>query len=197
MAKRWLVMTVVLVFSCLLLLPGLCFAQTSAQSQTAEIQGDTGIFNWVTGEFSLTGNVKVQIRGANEASMTAPKMTGKITQSGTKLMSLTAYGPVRMEIITRPDEQGNPGRITATANDKAVYAENTQKIVLHGGAVADYLSLPEGPQSRRAHFTGDEIEADLRTDTLAVTKAHITVQSPLKPPEAAVPTAVPAPEPAQ
>lgn len=183
MAKKMLVTVPLLVCLGVLLAGAVSRAQTAAKTQSADIEGATGTFNWVTGEFTLTGAVKVQIQGANQATMTAPKMTGKITQSGTKLMSLAAYGPVQVEIITRPDPQGNRGRINATATEKAVYSEATQKIVLYGGAVADYVSLPEGPDSRRAHFTGEEIEADLNTDLLTVTKARVTVQAPLKPPE--------------
>jgi lipopolysaccharide export system protein LptA len=193
-----------LVLAGLCVVPACCLAQASVKSQSADIKGQAITFNWVTGEFTLTGDVKVQIQGPNQATLTAPKMTGKITQAGTKLMSLTAYGPVRVEIITRPDPQGNRGRIDATATDKAVYSEAAQKIMLYGGAVADYVSLPEGPDSRRAHFTGDEIEADLNTDTLQVTNTHITVQSPLKQPEAPppapaaqTPAPAPAPEPKQ
>lgn len=198
MAKKMHMTVPLLVLAALLLAGAVALAQTAAKTQSADIEGATGTFNWVTGEFTLTGEVKVQIQGANQATMTAPKMAGKITQTGTKLMNLSAYGPVRVEIITRPDPQGNRGRINATATDKAVYSEATQKIVLYGGAVADYVSLPEGPDSRRAHFTGEEIEADLNTDLLTVTKARVTVQAPLKPPEApATAPETPAAAPAQ
>ncbi len=185
-----------LVLVAILAMAGAGFAQTGTRTESADIKSESGSFNWATGEFTLSTNVVVTIVGANAASVTAPRMTGKLSKAGDQILSLVAYGPVRMEITTPPDEAGGRARITGTAKDRAEYSETTQKILLYGGAVADYVSLPEGPESRRAHFSGEVIEADLKTSVLTVTKAHITVNAPLQPPSAPVAPAEenPAPE---
>ena len=191
MAKQARIVSVIWVLAGLLLVSCLAFAQNSKKTQSAVIEGEVSVFHWSTNELALTGNVSVQVTSANATTMTAPKMTAKFSKGMDLILSLVASGPVHVEIITAPDADGVRNRITATCNDKAEYSETTQKIMLFGGAVADYVSLPEGPESRRAHFTGEAIEADLNTSMLTVTKAHITVQSPLKPPKA--PAGTPAP----
>jgi lipopolysaccharide export system protein LptA len=187
----------VLVALILLLAAGVSLGQNSVKTQTADLVAPNGtlVFNYLTGEFTMTGGVTVKMQGTRDATMTAPKVTGKLSHNN-QVSSLVAYGPVHLEIITAPDAEGNRGDVKATADDRAEYSEITQKITLIGNAVADYISLPEGPDSRRAHFTGEAIEADLNTSMLTVTKAHITVQTPLKPPEApAAPAGTPAPAP--
>ncbi len=196
MAKKAQIATVIWVLVGLLAVSCFALAQNSKKTQSAEIKGDSLVFNWVSNEVVLTGNASVQIASANPTIMTAPKMTAKLSKAADQIVNLVAYGQIHLKITTAPDPDGVRGRITATCNDKAEYSETTQKILLYGGAVADYVSLPEGPESRRAHFTGDQMEADLNTSTLTVTKAHISVNAPLKtPPAATAPGAAPALEP--
>ena len=198
MAKQARTVTIIWVLAGLLLVSCLAWAQNSKKTQSADIKGDGSVFNWNTNELTLTGSVSVQITSANATTMTAPKMTAKFSKAMDLILNLVASGPVRLEIITAPDADGVRSRMTATCTDKAEYSETTQKIVLHGGAVADYVSLPEGPESRTAHFTGDEIEANLNTSELTVLNTHIRVSSPLKaPPAPSAPGAAPALEPKQ
>jgi hypothetical protein len=153
-------------------------------------------FNYLTGDFTITGGtglVTVKMQGPDEAIMTTPKVTGKLSKNK-QVADLIAYGPVHLDIITPPDAQGARAQVIASADDRAEYSEVSQKITLYGNAVADYLSLPEGPDSTRAHFTGDTIEADRNTGLLTVTKAHITAEGPVKPkpaPAAPAPAAAP------
>ena len=198
MIKKRPLLTLALVLTGLLVICGVSPAQNSKKTQSAEIKGDSMTFNWVSNEVVMTGNAMVQIEGTNPTTMTAPKMTAKLSKAGDTILTLIAYGQIHLDLTTQPDSDGVRAKITATCNDKAEYSETTQKIMLYGGAVADYLSLPEGPDSRRAHFTGDQMEADLSTSTLTVTRAHISVNAPLKQPEATpAPGAAPALEPKQ
>ncbi|HEY3397779.1 MAG TPA: LptA/OstA family protein [Armatimonadota bacterium] len=166
----------------LLLIAGAAAAQTEIKTQTADLRSDSMSFNWTTNEMVFIGNASVNIANGHHATLTAPKLTVKLSDKGDRVIKLVAAGPVRMEIIGAADPQGVKARIVATAADRAEYSETTQKIVLYGDAQADYVSLPEGPDSRRAHFTGDIMEADLNTSLLTVTKAHLQVSSPLAKP---------------
>ena len=195
MAKQARVVTVLWVLAGLLLVSCLAFAQDSRKTQSAEIRGDSSVFNWIKNELVLTGNVSVQVTSPNATTFTAPKMTAKFSKAMDQILTLVATGPVRVEITTAPDADGVRSRITATGNDKAEYSETTQKIKLLGDAVADYVSLPEGPESRRMHFTGEEIEADLNTSLLTVRKPHISFSTPLKPPAETPAPGAPAPAP--
>jgi hypothetical protein len=190
----------VLVAVMLALAGGRCLAEGAVHSRTVDIDtSPTGKsdFKWDTGEFTFTGGdglVTVKVRqGPNVTTMTAPKVSGKFTDN--KVSRLVASGPMRVEALTPPDADGKGGsRVMASAEDRAEYSEVTQKITLYGNAMADYVALPEGPDSIRAHFAGEAIEADLNTKSLIVTKSHITADVPLKPKET---PAAPAPAPKQ
>jgi len=167
---------------------GLAWGQANTKTQSAEITAESMTFNWGTNEMVFSGGARAVISGANPTTLAAPKFTVKLSEKQDRVLSLIAAGPVHIEIVGAPDAHGVRARITATAKERAEYAEATQKIVLYGGAEADYVSLPEGPDSRRAHFTGEVMEADLNTSVLTVTKAHLNVTVPLPPPEAATPS---------
>lgn len=176
-----------LVLAALLLTSSLAWGQANTKTQSAEITAESMTFNWATNEMVFSGGARAVISGANPTTLAAPKFTVRLSEQQDRVLSLVAAGPVHIEIVGKPDAQGVRARITAAAKDRAEYAEATQKIVLYGGAEADYVSLPEGPDSRRAHFTGEIMEADLNTSILTVTKARLNVTAPLPPPEGATP----------
>jgi hypothetical protein len=191
MTKQLVVVTLMLA------LAGGGWAESAVHTRTVDITTPptgSAVFNYGTGEFTITGGeglvtVKM-VQGTGTATMTALKVTGKLAQG--QVAGLVAYGPVHVETTTPPDAQGNGGsQVTASADNRAEYSETTQKVLLYGNAQADYVSLPEGPEAMRAHFTGETIEADLISKSLTVTKAHIAAQEPLKPPAGA---AAPAPK---
>lgn len=175
------------VLAALLQASGLAWGQPNTKTQSAEITAESMTFNWATNEMVFSGGARAVISGANPTTLAAPRFTVKLSEKQDRVLSLVAAGPVHIEIVGRPDAEGVRAKITATAKERAEYAEVTQKIVLYGGAEADYVSLPEGPNSRRAHFTGEIMEADLNTSILTVTKAHLNVTAPLPAPEAATP----------
>ena len=157
---------------------------TTSVDITTTPTGSTS-FNYRTGEFTITGGdglvtVKMQ-QTTGTATLTAPKVVGQF--AGQKLARMIAYGPMHLEDVTPPDAQGNNGsKIVASADNRAEFSDAAEKVVLYGNAQADYVSLPETADSMRAHFTGEEIEADLNTGSLTVTKGvHITAETPLNP----------------
>jgi hypothetical protein len=180
----------VLVVWLLALAGGVSLAQSAVHTRTVEITTTptgTATFNYGTGEFTITGGdglVTVKIlQTTGEATLTAPKVSGQL--AGQKVARLVAYGPVHLVNTTPPDASGAGGsKIIASADNRAEFSEANEKITLIGNAQADYVSLPDTPEAMRAHFTGDEIEADLNTKSLTVTKAHITAEEPI-PPKAA------------
>ncbi len=162
------------------LIPMHVWAQAGKQTQTADITSQTMSFNWNTNTFEFTGNAKVIMAGLYDATVTGPKMVVQLTSKGDRVKQLVTHGPVRFELVSKPDANGVRRRVIATAKDRAEYSEITQKIVLRGNAEATIVTLPETPESQRAHFTGDVMEADLGTGLLTFTQARMQVTSPLK-----------------
>lgn len=182
MAKKerdriWWVVIVVMV-----LLAGLALAQASTKTQTAEIDAETLTINWDTNVWVFSGPppAVLTLTGPQQATLTSPRMSVRFSAKMDRIIHLEATGPVRLELVTKPDAEGNRRRIVATAKQRAEYSESTQKLVLHGGAEATVVALPEGPESQRAFFSGEVMEANLKTSQLTVQKAHLEVTTPLE-----------------
>ena len=156
-------------------------AAVAQSAPPADITADSMTYNWDTNVFVFSGNAKVVITEPYQATLTGPRMTVQMSNQMQGVTSVVADGPVRMVLLTQADAQGVRYQITATAQDRAEYSDADRKILLRGGAEADLVSLPEGPDSRRAHFTGDVIAADLKTSQLTVTQARVRVTAPVPP----------------
>jgi lipopolysaccharide export system protein LptA len=184
--KKPLVVILTALLLAALFVPGRGLAQVEKKTQSVDLTADLGTFNWATNIHEFSGHVHAVLTGAYAATVDAPKMTFKLTPKGNQVDDLVAYGPVRFVIITQPNASGVQYKVVATATDRATYSESNQTLVLKGNADATITSLPESPDAQTAHFTGDEIDADLANSLMTVTQAHMQVSSPLK-------EAVPAP----
>ncbi len=149
-------------------------------TRTADLQGDDMTLYLKTNQFVFTGHCKLIITGPYQATMTSAKMTFKLSSGADDIEHLATHGPTDFSVVTQPDEEGNRYKITATSRQGATYSGKQQKVVLSGGASADIVTLPEAPDSQRAHITGDTITADLKTSVISVNKAHLQVETPLE-----------------
>ena len=149
-------------------------------TRTATVIGDKMTLDLKTSQFVFTGHCKLIITGPYEATMASAKMTFKLSSSADDIEHLTTHGPTDFSVVTQPNDEGTRYKITATARQGATYSGKQQKVVLSGGASADIVSLPEGPDSRRAHITGDTITADLKTSIIEMSQARLKVETPLE-----------------
>jgi lipopolysaccharide export system protein LptA len=176
-----------LMVALLLLIPTLGLPQAEKKTQTADITSHIMKFNWTSNVYVFTGSyagdpngdTTAILHGDYDATVNAPKMTFTLPPKGQKVGTLTATGPVRFEIITPPDAQGLRTKVVATAADSAIYSEADRTLKLKGNADATITRLPETPDAQSAHFTGDEIDANLKDSEMTVTQAHLTVTGPL------------------
>ncbi len=173
----WLLITVALVTVLVATLSGQAARMTT---RTADLQGDDMTLYLKTNQFVFTGHCKLIITGPYQATMTSAKMTFKLSSGADDIEQLATHGPTDFSVVTQPDEEGNRYQITATSRQGATYSGKQQKVVLSGGATADIVTLPEGPDSQRAHITGETITADLKTSVISVNKAHLRVETPLE-----------------
>ncbi len=161
---------------------GAVLGQARKQTRTAEVTAPEMVYRWDTNEFVFRGNCVLQVHDANRATMRAPAMKVKLGPKGATIDSLRAEGPVNILVITAPDKEGVKRKITARCSDHASYTEKTQEIQLVGDAVADVVSLPEGPESMRAHFTGDALIVSLKKSEVRAENARLRVEGIVTPP---------------
>ena len=153
--------------------------QARTRTTTADISADEMIFRFGRNEFEFRGNCVLKIKGPNTAEMVAPRMVFKLSSGGASLASLTAYGPVKMTIITAKDASGQRRRIVARCSEKATYNEASQLVEMIGDGVADIVTLPETPQSPRFHFNMDYLKVNLRTGELTAKPAKVRFEGML------------------
>ena len=168
----WLLMALALLF------PASLTGQTAqTATRTATVEGDKMTLDLRTNEIEFTGHCKLTIAGPYQVRMTAGRMTFKLSAGADSIERLTTHEATNFSLVTQPAEAEQQYQITAAAGG-ATYSEKAQQVVLSGGAQADIVSLPEGPQSQRAQVTGETITADLRTSIIEVNKAHLRVETP-------------------
>ncbi len=161
----------------LMLTLGAALAQNAARTQTAEVQAKDLIYNWDTNELKFSGNCILKIFAGYDAQMTAPSMQVKLSENNDRILRLVADGVVRFDVVTKPGEDGARRKIVATAQKQAIYNEDTQTVVLRGGAAADVTTV--GSDRQAARFTGETLTANLKTNQLIVNDANLKVQTPL------------------
>ncbi len=160
-----------------LLLASLAGQAAQTTTRTATVAGDKMTLDLRTNDIEFTGQCKLTIAGPYQATITAARMTFKLSSGADSIEQLTTHGATNFSLITQPAEAEQQYKITADAAGGATYSEKAQQVVLSGGAQADIVSLPESPESQRAHFTGQTITADLQTSVIEVNKAHLRVQT--------------------
>ena len=128
-----------------------------------------------TGVATLTGNVRVQIKGAYDATMTAPTIVAKQSQEKNQVISLDAQGPVNLDVLTKGAD-GKQFRVTARCSDSATFSEQTMVAVLKGNAHAEVTGLPRAEAVESARYDGDTLTVDFKHNKIKLTQAHVNVE---------------------
>lgn len=160
-----------------LLALGGALAQNGTRTKSAEVKAKDLIYNWDTNELKFSGNCSLTILAGYDATMTAPSMQVKLSESNDRILRLVANGVVNFNVLTKAGEDGARRKIVASAQQQAIYNEDTQTVVLTGGAMADVTTV--GSDRQAAHFTGQTLTANLKTSQLIVNDANLKVQTPL------------------
>ncbi len=147
-------------------------------TRNADIFSDTFTYDWKKNVFEFIGNCRVEVKGPDRATMTAPRMTGKLGQKGAQLAQITAPGPVHFEVTTKKDADGLQRRIVAACAGQAVFEGETSTITLTGGAEAQMTTIPATPDIEPAKFTGDKLIINLKTFTVQGERVHFEVELP-------------------
>ena len=151
-------------------------------TQTTQIDYANVTFHWDTNVLEFVGSsgrpCKLTVTGPHQATMTASKMSAKLTSGGNRIEWLKTTGPTHLTVITKPDEEGQRLKIVATGSQGATYSELTQIVELTGGATADLISLPEG--RGEAHLAAEALDVNLKTKTITAAKGHLKVITPLE-----------------
>ena len=149
------------------------WSQATKRTRTAEISGKQMEYRWEKNEFEFTGDCVLKIQGPTSATMKAPRLVFQLASDGKTVKLLKAFGPVDFTAVTPPDKQGHRRRISGHCTKYATYDEANGVIEVVGSAVADLVTLPEGPETPRAHFTGDVITINLKKGIVRATPAHL------------------------
>ena len=91
-----------------------------------------------------------------------------------QILRAVASGPVHLDLLTAPDNNGLRRKIVATCGGRATYEGGTEVVTMTGGAEADVTTLPEG-NVEAAHLEGDTITANLRASKLSIKQATISM----------------------
>ncbi len=149
------------------------WSQATKKTRTAEISGKQMEYRWTKNEFEFTGGCVLKIHGPTAATMKAPRVVFQLTADGRTVKLLKAFGPVDFTATTPPDSEGHRRRISGHCTKYATYDEENGVIEVVGDAVADLVTLPETPESPRAHFSGDVITINLKKGIVRATPAHL------------------------
>jgi lipopolysaccharide export system protein LptA len=172
---RWYHLTLALLIAAGLIAGTVAFAETR-RTDKADISADKLIYNFAKNTWDFIGNVTVDVKGPDKATMTAPRMSGKLGKTGSQLNEVTALGPVRFEITLKPDADGVQRRITATCTGQAVYTGAASTITLIGGAEGQMVSLPLQPDAVPATFKGEKVTINLADSTVEMEKGTVSAE---------------------
>ena len=166
--------TIIWLVAAAMLVGGVVVAQQSRKTATAEFGGE--LFEWAmdTNLFTLSGGAWLNVKADQVAKMTASAMTIKLNEKLNLVESLTATGPVKIDMLTAKGEKGVQRKIIASCAEKGTYQEAEQLIEMIGDVEADVTTLPAG-NVEAAHLCGDKISFDLKTNKVTVTQAKMTV----------------------
>ncbi len=152
------------------------------RTRTVQIYYDNLTLHWDTNVIEFAGSsgqpCKLTMTAPHQATMTAPKMSGKLSSGGQDIEWLETMGTTHLTVLTSPDEEGQRFKIVATGSQGAKYFRASQTVELAGGAKADLISLPAG--RGEAHITAEALQVDLKTNTITATKGHLKIITPLE-----------------
>jgi lipopolysaccharide export system protein LptA len=155
------------------------FAQQVRRTATADFGAKTMEWFWDKYTIEAVGDCWLEIKAQHQARLTAPTMVVQHDEGFENVQKATAAGPVKVEMLTAPDDQGRRRKIVASCTRRATYDRADQTVVMEGDAKADVTTLPEG-EVEAAHFTGEKMTADLKNNKLTVTDAHLQVTTEIK-----------------
>ncbi len=174
----WLVRVALLAMLTALAVAGLT---EQRRTQTTLIEYGDAVFHWDTKlwEFVSTPaqQCKLTVTGAYQATVTAPKMSGKLTSGDNRIEWLKTTGKTDVTVVTK-DKDGKPWKIVATCAKGANYSELTQTVELAGGAQANLISL--SADSEGAHIAAEVMTINLATKTITASKGHLKVTTLLE-----------------
>ena len=151
------------------------------KTDQADIRAERFTYHWDSNLWEFTGNCRVEIKGADQATMTAPKMTGKFTEKGTQVSEITAAGPARFDVTTQKTPDGVQRRIVAGCAGEAVYSGATRIVTLTGGAEAEMTVVPADPDAAPTKFSAERLVINLQTLTVEGENVHIEAEIPAEP----------------
>jgi len=182
--KRWRTSQWVAGIALLGLLLALTAIGLTEELRTRTVQIDYGnlTFHWDTNVMEFAGSsgqpCKLTMTAPHQATMTAPKMSCKLSSGGQDIEWLETGGTTYLTVLTSPDEEGAQLKIIATGSHGGKYSKVSQTVELTGAAKADLISVPEG--TGEAHFTAETLQVNLKTKTITATKGHLKVITPLE-----------------
>ena len=174
---RALVITLVLAVAGLSMV-ALVWAQAVKRTSQADITSQKFTYDWKSSEFIFTGNCRVEIKGPDKATMTAPRVVGKITTKGQQVNKLTASGPVTFDFTTARDADGVQRRIVASCSGQAIYDGVANTVTLTGGAEAQMTALPAAEGQEPTKFSGTKLIVNFKSYTVEGEGVHFEVEIP-------------------
>jgi hypothetical protein len=172
MRRFWLgTMLVVLAVGMLTVAP----AQQTRQTQTGKVTFGELVWDFENNTIVITGSpARLEVRGVTEAELCAPKINVDADANLSEIRGATATGPVQVNMLTAPDNNGKRRRINATAQERATYNQANATVTMVGNVVADIVTLPETGEEA-AHLESQQITVDLRASTLTASPGSFEV----------------------
>lgn len=155
------------------------------QARDATLSADKLKFNLKTRALELTGNCRVTIKGDEQATMVAPKITAELDAKTGQLAAVNAAGPVKFIITTKKDAAGVQRKVDAEARGGATYAGGKRIVTLTGGATATITTIPTEAGIEPTRLTGKTLI--LNIDTMEVEGEEVEVDAQIPAPEEPAP----------
>ncbi|MGQ9731715.1 MAG: LptA/OstA family protein [Candidatus Zipacnadales bacterium] len=161
-----------------LLIGAVGLTQHIRKGSVATIRSDEMEVDWGTGVTTMTGNVRVEIKGEYEATLVASSVVVKADIEKSQLLSLEAHGPVQFDMITAP-VNGQRSHIVARCSQSATFSETTMIVQLQGDAHAEIRGGGRAfgtAEVESARYDGESITVDLNKRTIKLRQATLEMQ---------------------
>lgn len=149
--------------------------QQTRETQTGKLEYGELVWDFENNTFVITGSpALLSVRGMHDAELRSPRINVNASAGLTEIHGAVASGPVRLNMLTAPDNNGVQRRIHATCRDRATYDQGAATVRMTGNVVAEIITLPETGEEA-AHLQSEEITVDLRASTLTATSGSFEV----------------------
>jgi len=173
MRRRWAIALFLVV--ALALVAVVC-AQHVKKGSVAVIRSDELEVDLDTGVTEMTGNVRVDIKGDYNASMTASTVIVIADLEKSRVVSLEARGPVNF-VVDTTTKDGKPLHVTASCSQKATFSEETMVATMVGDAHAEMAGAAAvASQLESLKYDGESVTIDLKSRKIKVRKATAEVR---------------------